>query len=137
MSKLLNYSDDFLRMVDNATDVVRPRSTKSLKNVPGQLSMFDDVPKYELAGMSRNKPVYQPSLAQLYDDLAPNSALQSKEYSKYLDGLSDNQIQNLMPQNSLDLINAQTHRATLRRLQEMQRDPNTRSLVELLLSTFK
>ena len=136
MSKLLNYSDDFLRAVDEATDVVRPR-TKSLKNVSGQISMFDDVPKYGLVGVSRNKPAYQPSLAQLYDDLAPNSALQSKEYLKYLDGLSDNQIQNLMPQSSLDLINAQTHQATLQRLQEMQRDPNTQSLAELLLSTLK
>lgn len=137
MSKLLNYSDDLLRAADDVADVIRPRSTKSLKNVAGQLSMFDDVPKYELAGMGRNKPIHQSSLAQLYDDLAPDNTLQTQKYLEYLNGLSDNQIQNLMPQSSLDLINAQTHRATLQRLQEMQQDPNTQSLAELLLSNFK
>lgn len=136
MSKLLNYSDDLLRAVDNVTDVVRPR-TKSLKNVAGQLSMFDDVPKHKLVGMSRNKPIYQSNLAQLYDDLAPDSALQTKEYLGYLNGLSDNQIQNLMPQSSLDLIKAQSEQATLQRIQNMYQDPSTRSLAELLRAHLK
>ena len=137
MSKLLNYSDDFLRAMDDVADVARTRSTKSLKNVAGQLSMFDDVPKYKLAGISRNKPIYQSNLAHLYDDLAPNSSLQTQNYLKYLDGLSDNQIQDLMPQSSLDLINAQTHYDRLQRLQKMQQDPSTQSLAELLLSKIK
>lgn len=136
MSKLLNYSDDLLRAVDDVTDAVRPR-TKSLKNVSGQISMFDDVPKYRLIGMSRNKPIYQSNLAQLYDNLAPNSALQTKEYLEYLNGLSDSQVQNSIPQSSLDLIKAQSEQATLQRLQEMYQDPSTRSLAELLREHLK
>ena len=127
-----------LRAVDDIADAV-PRKTKSLKNVSGQLSMFDTVPKYELAGVSRGKSFSQPSLAQFYDTLqqTPNSALQADEYLDYVNSLSNRQIQDLLPQSSSDIIEAQTRQETLRRMQEMSQNPDTRPLAEFFRKIVK
>lgn len=131
MPKLLNYFDDALAAADNVADVARIHSRKS-KNLVGQLSMFDNAlgnDKYSLAGFSHNKPVYQSNLAKLYDFLAPDAATQTDEYMSYLNGLSDSQIQDLIPQNSVSVLNDQMGQNAL---QTLYNNPDTRMLAEIL-----
>lgn len=135
MSSLLNFYDDALRAADDIADAARPYLRKS-KNLNGQISIFDSLPTHKLAGFSRNKPVYQTNLTGLYDDLAPKLA-QPHDYMEYLNGLSNTQIQNLIPQSASERMRSQADAVLLQNLESMSQNPDTQALSEILRKTVK